>query len=80
MIADYGRGAKRPFICLEVETMENPGWRALAAAIIKQAYRDHAWNFFHTAWCDELLDYVGIGMNGRDVLRMVRGGNDDGKR
>lgn len=54
--------------------MENPGWRALAAAIIKQAYRDHAWDFFHTSWCDELFDYVGIGMNGRDVLRMVEGG------
>lgn len=56
--------------------MENPGWRALAAAIIKQAYLDHAWNFFRTAWCDELLDYVGISMNGRDVLRMVEGGED----
>ena len=56
--------------------MENPGWRALAVAIIKQAYRDHAWNFFHSAWCDELLEYVGIRMNGRDVLRMVEGGED----
>lgn len=56
--------------------MENPGWRALAAAIIKQAYRDHAWYFFRTAWCDELLEYVGINMSGRDVLRMVQGGED----
>ena len=55
--------------------MENPGWRALAAAVIKQAYRDHAWNFFRTAWCDELLEYVGIGMNG-----MVQEGRDDGER
>lgn len=60
--------------------MENPGWRALAAAVIKQAYHDHAWNFFHTDWCDELLEYVGIKMSGRDVLRMVQGGKDDGKR
>ena len=60
--------------------MENPGWQALAAAIIKQAYRDHAWDFFRTAWCDELLDCVGINMTGRDVLRMVQGGKDDGER
>ena len=60
--------------------MENPGWRALAAAIIKQAYRDHAWNFFRTDWCDELLEYIGINMNGRAVLRMVQGGKDDGER
>ena len=60
--------------------MENPGWRALAAAIIKQAFRDHAWNFFHTAWCDDLLEYVGIGMNGRAVLRMIKGGEDDVER
>ena len=56
--------------------MENPGWRALAAAIIHQAYLDHAWNFFRTTWCDDLLEYVGISMNGRDVLRMVEGGED----
>lgn len=60
--------------------MENPGWRALAVAIIKRAYRDHAWDFFLTAWCDDLLAYVGIGMSGRDVLRMVEGGKDDGER
>ena len=60
--------------------MANPGWRALAAAIIKQAYRDHAWSFFRSAWCDELLEYVGISMNGRDILRMVQGSNDDGER
>lgn len=60
--------------------MENPGWRALAVAIIKQACRDHAWNFFHTAWCDELLDYVGSSMDGRAVLRLVQGGKDDGER
>ena len=56
--------------------MENPGWRALAAAIIKQAYRDHAWNFFQSAWCDDLFAYVGISMNGRDVLQMVQKGDD----
>ena len=66
--------------------MENPGWRALSAAIIMQAYRDHAWSFFHSVWCDELLEYVGINMSGRDVLRMVREvktmarGKDDGER
>ena len=60
--------------------MEDQGWRALAAAIIKQAYREHAWNFFHTDWCDGLLEYVGISMNGRDVLRMVKGDVDNGKR
>lgn len=60
--------------------MVNPGWRALAAAIIKQAYRDHAWDFFRTAWCDMLLEYVGISMDGRAVLRMIKGGNDDDKR
>lgn len=60
--------------------MENPGWRALAVAIIKRAYLDHAWNFFHTVWCDALLEYVGINMDGRAVLRMLKGGNDDGKR
>lgn len=59
--------------------MEKPGWRALAAAIIKQAYRDHAWSFFYSDWCDDLLAYVGISMNGRDVLRMIHGGKDDGK-
>ena len=60
--------------------MANPGWRVLAAAIIKEAYRDHAWNFFHTAWCDDLLEYVGISKNGRAVLRMIKGGKDDGER
>lgn len=60
--------------------MDDAGWKKLAVAIIKQAYRDHAWDFFYTAWCDNLLEYVGMGMNGRDILRMVQGGNDDGKR
>ena len=60
--------------------MENPGWRALAAAVIKQAYRDHAWHFFRTALRDERREYVGIGMNGRAVLRMVEEGRDDGER
>lgn len=60
--------------------MENPGWRALAVAIIKRAYLDHAWSFFHSDWCDGLLEYVGINMSGRDVLRMVQGGKDDGER
>ena len=60
--------------------MENPGWRELAAAIIKQAYSDRAWNFFQTAWCDALLDYVGISMSGSELLRMVKGDEDDGKR
>ena len=59
---------------------KNPGWRALAVAIIKQAYRDHAWYFFHSNWCDALLAYVGINMSGRDVLRMIKGGKDDGER
>lgn len=60
--------------------MDNPGWRELAAHIIQQAYKDKDWDFFRTQWCDRLLNYIGISMDGRDVLRMLRRGDDDGKR
>lgn len=60
--------------------MDNPGWRELAVCIILQAYKDKDWDFFLTQWCDELLDYIGISMDGRAVLRMVKGDVDNGKR
>lgn len=60
--------------------MDNPGWRMLAASIIRQAYKDKGWDFFLTQWCDDLLNYIGISMDGRAVLRMVKRGDDDGKR
>lgn len=52
--------------------MDNPGWRNLAACIIRQAYKDKDWDFFRTQWCDDLLNYIGISMDGRAVLRMVK--------
>ena len=52
--------------------MDNPGWRMLAASIIRQAYKDKDWDFFLTQWCDDLLNYIGISMDGRAVLRMVK--------
>ena len=52
----------------------------LAASIIRQAYKDKGWDFFLTQWCDDLLNYIGISMDGRAVLRMVKRGDDDGKR
>ena len=60
--------------------MDNPGWSVLAVCIIRQAYKDKDWDFFLTQWCDELLNYIGISMDGRAVLRMVKRGDDDGKR
>lgn len=60
--------------------MDNPEWRKLAACIIRQAYKDKDWDFFRTQWCDDLLNYIGISMDGCAVLRMLKRGEDDGKR
>lgn len=72
-------GGDTPLYLLE-GIMNNPGWRALAAGIIRQAYKDKDWDFFRTKWCDVLLNYIGINMEGRVVLRMLKRGVDDGKR
>lgn len=60
--------------------MDNSGWLKLAVYIIRQAYKDKDWDFFGTQWCDDLLNYIGISIDGRTVLRMMNRGDDDGKR
>ena len=81
---ESGRARKRPFLLWEnvmTRCEEMAAYRSLAAAIIQQARRDHAWAFFKTEWCDALLDFVGLEINGREALEIIRtGGARNGER